>query len=135
MADPKTKPTAASVDGFIAADPNDRRRADAGALRDLLAELTGETPLMWGPSIIGYGRYRGPTGDWPVIGFSPRTANLVLYLAPDAENRTDLLARLGKHKIGKTCLYIGKLADADAGVLRELCADSVAGVRQRHPTG
>ena len=77
-AEPKTKPTDVPVAEFIAAVDNPKRRADAGVVRAMLTEVTGEEPVMWGPSIVGYGSYRGPTGDWPIIGFSPRKAQLVL---------------------------------------------------------
>ena len=126
--EPKTKPTDVPVEDFIAAVDNPTRRADALVVRDMLAEVTGEQPVMWGPSIIGYGSYRGPTGDWPIVGFSPRKANLVLYVL-GFEGQDELLSKLGKHKTGNSCLYINRLSDVDTGVLREIAERSVAATR------
>ena len=129
----KTRPTDVPVADFIAAVENPKRRADAEVVRAMLAEVSGEPAVMWGPSIVGYGSYRGPTGDWPIIGFSPRKANLVLYIMPGFAEREDLMARLGKHKTGGSCLYINRLEDVDSSVLRELAVDSVAWMRQKYP--
>lgn len=131
--EPKTRPTDASVNDFIAAVENPTRRADAEVVRALMDEVTGETPVMWGPSIVGYGSYRGPTGDWPITGFSPRKAQTVVYLMPGFDGQQAMLNRLGKHSIGASCLYIKKLADVELGVLRELVAASVADMRARYP--
>ncbi len=120
MAEPKTKKTKASVAAFIAAVEDETRRQDAKAVDKMYREITGEKPAMWGPSIIGYGSYDGPTGAWPRGCFSPRKANLVLYILADYKERDALLKKLGKHKTGKVCLYINKLADVDQSVLREL---------------
>jgi len=133
-AEPKTKPTDVPVADFIAAVENPHRRADAETARTMLSEITGLEPVMWGPSIIGYGRYRGPTGDWPIIGFSPRKAQLVFYIMRGFTESGDLLARLGKHKTGGGCLYVNKLDDVDQAVLRELAAQSVAWMRERYPS-
>ena len=105
-----------------------------------MREATGASPALWGPSIVGFGSYRyvypsGREGEWPIIGFSPRKANLVLYLAQASEQRAPLLARLGKHKTGKACLYLNKLSDVDLSVLKQLIADSVAHVRANHACG
>ena len=132
-AEPKTRPTDVPVADFIAAVENPKRRADAEVVQAMLAEVSGEPAVMWGPSIVGYGSYRGPTGDWPIIGFSPRKANLVLYIMPGFAEREDLMARLGKHKTGGSCLYINRLEDVDSSVLRELAVDSVAWMRQKYP--
>lgn len=132
-AEPKTKPTDVPVDDFIAAVEHPRRRADAEVVRALLTEVTGQEPVMWGPSIVGYGSYRGPTGDWPIIAFSPRKAQLVLYIMPGFTERADLMARLGKHKTGGSCLYINKLEDVDQGVLRDLATHAVAWMREKYP--
>lgn len=132
-AEPKTKPTDVPVADFIASVDNPSRRADAEAAQAMLAEVTGEPAVMWGPSIVGYGSYRGPTGDWPIIGFSPRKAQMVFYIMPGFAERADLLARLGKHKTGGSCLYVNKLADVDRDALRELAAQSVAWMRERYP--
>jgi hypothetical protein len=120
MAEPKTQRTKASVAAFIASVENDTRRKDAKAIDNMYREITGEKPAMWGPSIIGYGSYEGPTGTWPRAGFSPRKANLVLYVLADYKERDALLKRLGKHKTGKVCLYINTLADVNESVLRQL---------------
>lgn len=120
MTEPKTKKTRASVSAFIGAVENETRRDDAKAVDQIFREVTGEKPAMWGPSIIGYGEYPGPTGTWPRVGFSPRKANLVLYVLDDYRGRDALLKKLGKHRTGRACLYINKLADVDREVLREL---------------
>ncbi len=119
MAEPKTQRTKASVAAFIAAVEDDTRRTDAKAVDKLMREITGEKPAMWGPSIIGYGEYDGPTGKWPRLGFSPRKANLVLYVM-DGYDSEPLMKKLGKHKTGRSCLYINKLADIDPAVLRTI---------------
>ena len=102
-------------------------------MQALLTEVTGEAPVMWGPSIIGYGSYRGPTGDWPRIGFSPRKAQLVLYLMGDFDAREALISRLGKVSTKGGCLYINRLDAVDEGVLRELVAASLAHMRAKYP--
>lgn len=132
-AEPKTRPTDMAVADFIAAVENPRRRADAETVQAMLGEVTGMEPVMWGPSIVGYGRYRGPGGDWPIIGFSPRKAQLVFYIMTGFAESGDLLARLGKHKAGGGCLYVNRLEDVDQTVLRELAARSVAWMRAQHP--
>jgi hypothetical protein len=133
-AEPKTRPTDIPVADFIAAVENAQRRADAEVVADLFAEITGEPPVMWGPSIVGYGSYRGPTGDWPILAFSPRKAQLVFYIMNGFAGSEALLARLGKHKTGGGCLYVNKLFDIELDVLRRLAADSVAWMRERHPS-
>ncbi len=130
---PKTVPTDVPVADFIAAVENPTRRADAEVVQTMLAEVTGEPAVMWGPSIVGYGSYRSPTGDWPIIGFSPRKAELVLYVLGDIPGQDELLAKLGKHRTGSACLYVNKLADIDMAVLRELTKRSVARMREKHP--
>jgi hypothetical protein len=133
-AEPKTKPTDVPVADFIAAVENPRRRADAEVVRAMLTEVAGVEPVMWGTSIVGYGSYRGPTGDWPMIGFSPRKAQLVLYFMQGFDGSADLLARLGKHKTGGGCLYVNKLDDVDPAVLREMAVQSVAWMREKYPS-
>ena len=120
MAEPKTKKTKASVAAFIDAVPNDTRRKDAKAIDKMYRAITGQKPAMWGPNIIGYGTFETSTGTWPRMAFSPRGATLVLYVLSDYAGRDAALKKLGKHKTGKTCLYIHKLADVDEGVLRRL---------------
>lgn len=127
----KTAQTKASVSAFIAGVENEARRADAKALLKLFKEVTGEKPAMWGPSIIGFGahHYKYESGREGVIcrtGFSPRAANLVLYVLGGRKGEAELLKKLGKHKIGKSCLYINRLADIDLAVLRTLIERSHA---------
>lgn len=128
MAETKTKPTAVSVDEFLAAVDHPVRRADGEALRDLFERVSGEPPEMWGPSIVGFGsvHYRydsGHEGDTMRIGFSPRKANLVLYVGGYDGLDADLAA-LGKHKRSVACLYLNKLADVDAAVLERIVRNS-----------
>ena len=130
MAETKTKPTQVSVDAFLDGVAHPVRRSDGKAVRAMMERVTGEPATMWGPSIIGFGSYHyryasGHEGDSPRVGFSPRSANLVLYVGgfPDYEA---LLARLGKHKRSKACLYLGKLADVDMTVLEEIARRTFA---------
>ena len=136
MAEPKTKKTGASVAAFLDAVADPGRREDARAVLALMKRITGEEPKMWGPSIVGFGSYTytyasGRTGDWPIAGFSPRKQALTLYVMPGFEKDADLMKRLGKHKAGKSCLYLNRLADVDAGVLEELVRRSVERMRNR----
>jgi Domain of unknown function (DU1801) len=125
MAELKTKPEPTSVQEFLdnVADPT--RREDAKAVCALMQEVTGEQPQMWGTSMVGFGRYSytyatGRSGEWFRVGFSPRKQALTLYLLEGFEEHADLLARLGKHSTGKSCLYIKRLQDVDGQVLRQL---------------
>lgn len=125
MAENKTRPTSASVDDFIAGLENARRRADAAVALDMYKEITGLPPVMWGPSIIGFGSRRyayasGREGEMPLACFSPRKTNMTFYVGDGFDGAADLYARLGKHKKSTACLYINKLADVDMGVLREI---------------
>lgn len=134
MAEPKTQATTASVADFLAAVPDPDRRADCLAVTELMRAVTGVEPEMWGPSIVGFGRYRyryasGREAEWPLAGFSPRKQNLTLYVMAGFDGEDALLARLGKHTTGKSCLYLKRLADVDRAVLRELVERSVAHVR------
>ena len=140
MAEPKTQPTGASVTAFIDAVADPQRRSDCKAVARLMRKVTGVRPKMWGSGIVGFGSYRyqyasGRSGDWPLAGFSPRAKELTLYVMAGFDGAEDLLARLGKVKTGKSCLYIKQLADVDAGVLEALLARSVEHLRKRHPTG
>jgi len=124
MAETKTKPTDVSVDAFLDGVAKPVRRADGKALRAMMERVTGEPAVMWGPSIVGFGSYHyryasGHEGDAPRIGYSPRSANLVLYVGGFPEYQA-LLAKLGKHKSSKACLYLNKLADVDLSVLEEI---------------
>lgn len=136
----KTKPTEVSVADFIAAVENPTRRADAETLCALLEEVSGEPPIMWGPSIIGFGRYHyryasGHEGDAPRLGFSPRKAQTVLYVMSGFEGQEAMIARLGKVKTSVACLYVNRLSDIDLGVLREMATRCLAWMQERYPTG
>ncbi len=138
MAENKTQPTAGDVEAFLDAVSDPQRREDARALSALMEEVTGEPPRIWGSSIVGFGSYHyrydsRREGDAAAVGFSPRAKELVVYLSADAAEKEALLARLGKHKVGKSCLYIRSLADVDKGALRELVAGSLAAIRDRYP--
>jgi hypothetical protein len=138
MAELKTRETSASVEAFLAAVEDEARRADCRTVAAIMGEVTGEAPRMWGPSIVGFGRYHyryasGHEGDACLTGFSPRKKELTLYLMPGLDALAPLLARLGKHKAGKGCLYVKCLADIDLAVLRELVAACVAHLRTLYP--
>ncbi|WP_421857566.1 DUF1801 domain-containing protein [Oceanicaulis sp.] len=125
MTQNKTQPTSADVDAFLGAVEPERRREDGRALNALFQRVTGWSPVMWGPSMIGYGSYHyrydsGREGDFLATGFSPRKANLSIYIMPGYADYASLLNRLGKHKMGKSCLYVSKLGDVDLDVLSEL---------------
>ena len=137
MSEPKTKPTDASVEDFLAAVEPVRRREDARTVCALMSEITGEAPVLWGPSIVGFGRYanvtaNGKSADWPRMGFSPRKAALTLYLAATPQTEA-LLARLGPHTTSVACLYIKRLDQVDMGVLRDLCVASRDEMKRRYP--
>lgn len=133
LAEIKTKPTAANVEDFINAVPDEQKRVDSFTILEMMRKATGEEPAMWGSSIIGFGnvRYKSPkTGrevDWLRIGFSPRKANISLYLTMDIKKHGDALEKLGKHKTGVGCLYINKLADVDVKVLEGMIKASLNG--------
>ncbi|MEJ6478342.1 MAG: DUF1801 domain-containing protein [Octadecabacter sp.] len=136
--DDKTQATDVSVDDFIAAIEHPVRRADAMVLNDMFKQVTGWQPRMWGPTIIGYGQYHytydsGREGDFLATGFSPRKGNLSIYILPGYTDFADQLARLGKHKLGKSCLYINKLADVDAEVIAELICAGIDDLATRWP--
>ncbi|MES2521683.1 MAG: DUF1801 domain-containing protein [Gemmatimonadota bacterium] len=137
MAQNKTKPSEASVEAYIASRANDQQQADCNGLMVLLQRVTGQKPRMWGPSIVGYGVYRytyesGRSGEAPVTGFAIRGRELVLYVDVEGATQQELLSRLGKHSMGKVCLYFKRLADLDVSVLAQLVANSVAEVERRH---
>jgi hypothetical protein len=130
MAELKTRPNYESVEVFLDSIPDDRRRQDGRAILKLMKEITGEEPQMWGSSIVGFGNYHyryasGREGDWFKTGFSPRKQSLTLYIMSGFEGHEDLLARLGRHKTGKGCLYVNRLEDVDQEVLRELIRRSI----------
>ncbi len=137
MAANKTQATDVSVDSFLEAVPDPVRRADGKAVAALMARLSGESARMWGPSIVGFGSYRytyesGREGEMCRIGFSPRKAELVLY-GMGVQRQTELMARLGKHKTGKGCLYIRKLAEVEADVLEALVKGALAYMDEAYP--
>lgn len=137
MAEAKTKATGVDVDTFLDAVDPPQRRDDGRVLRALMERVSGQPAAMWGPSIVGFGLYRyrydsGRTGEMCRIGFSPRKAQLVLYLA-GLVGRDDLLARLGKHTTGKGCLYVRKLADVDMAVLEAIVAAAWAQMAAVYP--
>lgn len=136
MAENKTKPTGASIEEYIASRASEAQRADCTELMALLESITGEEPRMWGPSIVGYGRYRytyesGRTGEAPLVGFAIRGRDLVVYVDAEGDDQKALLSRLGKHSMGKTCLYFRRLTDLDRSVLEQLVANSIAEVERR----
>lgn len=131
MAEVKTKQNEASVEKFIDAVDDETKREDCRFLAKLMSEATGEEPKMWGPSIIGFGSYHykyesGREGDWPKTGFSPRKQNLTLYIMDGFDKYDELMQQLGKHKTGKSCLYVKRLSDIDTKVLKKLVKASVA---------
>ncbi len=137
MAENKLRETGEDVSAFIASIADEGKRADAQALVAMMERVTGEPARMWG-SIVGFGRYRyryesGREGEAGVAGFSPRAKELVVYLPADAVDKDALLARLGKHKAGKSCLYLKRLADVDEAVLEELVRQSAAAIKARYP--
>ena len=133
--EPKTKPTEVSVEEFIEEIQHPQKKEDAYALLSLFAEVTGEEAKMWGPSIIGFGKYHyryatGHEGDAPLAAFSPRKTALTLYFMLPDERRKELLEKLGKHKTGKGCVYVNKLSDIDSAVLKDMIRENIAHVTQ-----
>ena len=140
MAELKTKETRASVSAFLAAIEDPEQRADARRIARLMREATGCRARLWGTSIVGFDRYHfryasGREGDWPIVGFSPRKRELSVYLMSGFGGQAKRLARLGRHRKGKSCLYIRRLSDVDPDVLRELVVASVAAMRRKYPRG
>jgi len=138
MAANKTVESDDSVAGFVAGVADERQRADAAALIALFAEVTGHPPKMWGSSIIGFDSYHyrydsGREGMSLRLGFSPRKGQMVLYGIDGFGSLDDLLAKLGKHKTGKSCIYVKRLSDVDLGVLRDMAAAAYAASIERHP--
>lgn len=130
----KTQRNDGDVRAFLSSVENKRRREDAFVILDVMTEVTGEVAEMWGASIIGFGRYQyingsGKTADWMYVGFSPRKQSMTLYIMDGFDEYDSLLGQLGKHKTGKSCLYINKLADVDMDVLKKLVAQSVDHMR------
>lgn len=137
MTENKTKATEASVADYIAARASDEQKADSKALLALFKKITKQPPKMWGPSIIGYGSYRytyesGRTGEMCLAGFAIRGREFVVYLSVEGAEQRTRLSKLGKHKMGKACLYFKRLADLDQTVLEKLVAGSIAEVKSRY---
>ena len=137
MSDPKTAPNDANVEAFLNSVEHSQRREDSLAMLEIMKEITGEEPKMWGPSIVGFGAYHyqyksGREGDWMLTGFSPRKQSLTLYIMSGFSHYDELLQKLGKHKTGKSCLYINKLEDVDLDVLKEMIRESVKMMREKY---
>lgn len=138
MAKNKTTATGASVEAFISSLPDVKKKQDSYTLIDMMRDVTGHEPYMWGPTIIGFGNYHykyesGREGDAPIAGFSPREAALSLYFEAEFPGRKELLARLGKHKEAVACVYVNKLADIDLGVLKKMTIASVKHTKKKYP--
>ena len=136
MSPVKTSFTGTDVDGYLSAKASPEQRADCKALMSICKRVTKQPPKMWGPSIVGFGAYTyryhsGHSGEAPLTGFAVRGKDLVVYLMAEAPEQVARLARLGKHRMGKSCLYFRRLADIDAKVLEALIAESVADVKRR----
>jgi len=138
MAENKTKKTDVNPQSYVAAIEKEDRRADCQKLMEMMAELTGMEPRMWGASIVGFGEYHykydsGREGDSIRIGFSSRAQNISIYIMPGYQDFSDELARLGKHKIGKACLYIKRLSDVDEAVLKEIMVKGLRLLEEKYP--
>ena len=137
MAELKTKPSDISVEALLDAIPDETRRSDCRTIAKLMEKLTGSRPQLWGTSIVGFGTYHyryasGREGDWFITGFAPRKNDLTLYILSGFTRFEDLMSRLGRHKTGKSCLYIRRLEDIDMKVLEELIRESVDHARQNN---
>lgn len=139
MAKNKTTETGNSVTGFVNKVKNEVKRNDSFKLIEIFKSITGHEPKMWGPSIIGFGKYHykyasGHEGDAPLAGFSPRKDSLVIYMATEFEKREELLSKLGKHKSSKSCLYVKKLGDLDIAVLKTVIKNSMDYATKLYPS-
>lgn len=137
MAELKTRATDASIDDYIDSRATEEQKADCKALMTMLRRVTREKPTMWGPSIVGYGTYKytydsGRTGEMCRTGFAIRGRDLVVYLLAGGKEQQTLLAKIGKHKMGKSCLYFRRLADIDMKILERLVVDSLAQLKSRY---
>lgn len=140
MAEPKTRQNTASVTAFLNAIEDQQQLADAKKLSKMMRESTGSRAKMWGSSIVGFGTYHyvyasGREGDWPIVGYSPRKQNFSVYIMSGFSGSKTLMSKLGKHKTGKSCLYIKRLSDVDEKVLRQLIDKSVKFIRGKYETG
>lgn len=139
MAEAKTKATSVTLDEFLAASVDPSRHHDCRAIAAMMQKATGEPPVMWG-AIAGFGRYRmqyanGREGEWPVVAFSPRKNDLTLYIMPGIDKYEKLLNKLGKHKTGKSCLYLKQLADVDVSVLEKIVDAGVKAMADKRVRG
>jgi len=139
MAQPKTQRTGASVEAFLDAIPDEAVRQDCRTLTELMRRVTGSQPEMWGAGIVGFGLCRlqyagGRVDDWPCMGFAPRKRELALYVMAGAERFKHLLPRLGKHRTGKSCLWVKRLSDIDLDVLEQIAATSLQYLKETSPT-
>lgn len=137
MAANKTQPTDAKVADYLAAIEDETRRADCETLVKLMSKVTKQPPVMWGPSMVGFGTYHykyesGREGDFFLTGFASRKSDISVYLSACDEDRDELLAQLGKHKMGKGCLYLKRLSDVDVKVLEKLIKSSIAETKRRY---
>lgn len=137
MAENKTKPTAASIDAYLASRASEQQLADSKKLMALLKKVTKQSPKMWGPSIVGYGTYKytyesGRSGEMPLAGFAIRGRETVLYLDCEGGTQKALLEKVGKHKMSKACFYFKQLADLDLEVLEKIVVTSIAQTKKRH---
>jgi Domain of unknown function (DU1801) len=130
MAELKTKQTKASVEKFLNQIPDETKREDCFKIAQMMQEITGKEPKMWGPSIVGFDSYHykyasGHEGEWPIAAFSPRKQDLTIYIMPGFEEQAELMHQLGKHRTGKSCLYIKRLSDVHVPTLKKLIRQSV----------
>lgn len=140
MSTNKTQPTDVSVVKFLTGVTPEQKRQDAFTLLEMMERLSGYQAQMWGPSIVGFGQYHyrydsGREGDFMRIGFSPRKANISLYIIAGFEQHRELLDQLGKHKTGKSCLYVNKLSDIKLGILEQLITEELAFMAKKYPEG
>lgn len=134
----KTTATEVSVEGFLNGVKDEQKREDSFKILEMMTRLSGYEPKMWGTSIVGFGEYHykyesGREGDMCRIGFSPRAQNLTLYMITGYSEKGDELARLGKHKLGKSCLYIKRLSDVDEDVLEEMIVKDLKAMNEKYP--
>ena len=139
MAEAKTKPHDGDIEAFLDSVASEKRREDCRAVMKIMQDITGEPPVMWGPSIIGFGSYHyvyasGREGDWMLTGLSPRKQSLTLYIMTGFPKHEALMEKLGKYKTGKSCLYINKLEDVHLPTLKKLIKQSVAHMKKNPPT-
>ncbi len=138
MAENKTVPTDASVRAYFDAIEDATRRQDCETIAAMMEKVTGEPPVMWGPGIVGFGSYHyiyasGREGDAPLAAFASRKGDISIYLSCDAPAQDALRGRLGRHKMGKSCLYLRRLSDVDQAVLEQMVAEAALATRQRYP--